>query len=378
RYIICLKTSLQAVESPQPSKVAVDFKDGDSDLVSEVMTDYTDTGSETELTTYSSVVNAAVKAGGEFDGTTLRNDEAHKTAHPIDTNTSLDQSPADVEFSHTTEDANASRQAHAVEENSKLTDERGQIRPDITQVSRHPENANIKGHIRGLSQPLETVQSSEHPKPFNTTEVIQKAQEDLLWTPLIQPSEQGNTDNEISNEETLYLPSIAVRMSSDANIAEWCNQQQNVAPAASIAKEPKQLYPLGSFILTQDPHSATNAFIATALPSFFEETGPLQPSSELPSNSQRPGTAISISTNKPPPFPPFLEPRCYLSPPKIVLPPAANSSLTHARRPSAYPISTSLSSHALRQDTMSGNPKTSLELAALKTVIGSQPRNGPS
>ncbi|KFY97172.1 hypothetical protein V500_02191, partial [Pseudogymnoascus sp. VKM F-4518 (FW-2643)] len=224
RYIICLKTSLQAVESPQPSKVATDFEDGDSDSDSEAMTDYTDTGSETELTTYSSVPNAAVKTGGEIDGATLRNDEAHKAAHPIDVNTSLDESPADVEFFHITEDADASRrQAHAVEENSKRTDGKGQIRvleisdepevfgfadvetqqtptmvsltPGITQVPGHPDKANIKDQARGLSQPLETIQSSEQSQPFDTTEVTQNAQ-GLLWTPLIQPSEQGNTVNE--------------------------------------------------------------------------------------------------------------------------------------------------------------------------------------
>ncbi|KFZ17459.1 hypothetical protein V501_01708 [Pseudogymnoascus sp. VKM F-4519 (FW-2642)] len=449
RYIICLKASLQAVES---------FEDGDSDSDSEVMTYYTDTDSETE-------------PGEEFDGTALRNDEAHETAHPMDTTTSLDKSPADVEFSHVTEDASSSHQAQAIEKYSKVTEEREisdkpevsgfaeaemqqtptmvSLKPDITQISGHPENSNIRDHIRGLSQPLETIQSSEHPKPFDTTEMIQKAQEDRLWTPLIQPPEQGNTKNKIGDEETLYLPSIAARMSSDVNMAEWCNQQQNVSPAANISKELKQLYPPGSFILTQDPHSATNAFITTALPSFlddagppqpeyellsdadnveecrwqqnvapaasiakelkqlyppgsfiltqnphsatnafiatdlpsiFDKTGPLQSSNELPSSGQKPGIAISILTDKPPPFPPFLEPRCFPSPPDIVLPPTAVSSTSHARRPRTHPISTSLSSHASRQDTMGGNPKTktSLELAAFKTAIGSQSRKGPS
>ncbi|KFY65632.1 hypothetical protein V496_02440 [Pseudogymnoascus sp. VKM F-4515 (FW-2607)] len=405
RYIICLKTALQAVESPQPSKVAIDFEDGDSDSVSEVMTYYTDTGSETELTTYSSVVNAAVKAGGEFDGTTSRNGEAHETAHPIDTNTSLDQSPADVEFSHTTEDANANRQAHTVEENSNLTDERGQIRvleisdepevfgfgemetqqtrtmvsssPGITQVPGHPEKANINDHVRGLSQPLETIQSSEQSQPFDTTEVTQKAQ-GLLWTPLIQPSEQGNTVNEIGDEETLYMPSsIAVCMSYDANMVEEFSRQKNVAPAASIAKELKQLYPPGSFMLTHDPHSATNAFIATALSSLLDEADPLQSPSELPSNRQRPGTAISILTDNPPPF---LEPRCSPSPPTMMLPLIAISLPTHARAPStllspqSQPLSASLSSHASRQDTMGGNPQTSLHSPG----IGRRLPTGPS
>ncbi|KFY96899.1 hypothetical protein V498_02410 [Pseudogymnoascus sp. VKM F-4517 (FW-2822)] len=426
RYIICLKASLQAVES---------FEDGDSDSDSEVMTYYTDNDSETEPTTYSFVANAAVKAGEELDGTALRNDEAHEIAHPMDTNTSLDESPADVEFG-------------CAEVEMQQTPTMVSLEPDITQVSGHPENSNIRDHIRGLSQPLETIQSSEHPKPFDTTEMIQKPQEDRLWTPLIQPPEQGNTKNKIGDEETLYLPSIAARMSSDANIAEWCNQQQNVSPAANITQEPKQLYPPGCFILTQDPHSATNAFIAMALPSFsdevgppqpeyelssdadkiecswqqnvapaasiakglkqsyppgrfiptqdphsatnafmamdlpsfFDKTGPLQSSDELPSNGQRPGIAISILTDKPPPFPPFLEPRCFPSPADIVLPPTAISSTSHARRPSAHPISTSLSSHSLRQDTTGGNPKrkTSLELAAFKTAIGSQSRKGPS
>ncbi|OBT85135.1 hypothetical protein VE02_05620 [Pseudogymnoascus sp. 03VT05] len=392
RYIICLKTSLQAVES---------FDDGDSDSDSEVMTYYTDTDSE-RPTTDSFLANAAVKTGEEFDGTTIRNDEAHETARPMDTNTSLDESPADVEFSQITKDASASHQAQAIEEKSKVAEERENsdepevsgfaevemqqtlamvsIKRDITQVSGHPENSNIRDHIRGLSQPLESIQSSEHPKPFDTTEVIRKAQEDRLWTPLIQPSEQANTENKIVDEETLYLPSIAARMSSHANMAEWCNQQRNVSPVANIAKEVKQLYPPGSFILIQDPHSATNSFIATALPSFFDKTGPLQSSNELPSKGQRPGIAISIWTDKPPPFPPFLEPRCFPSPTDIVLPPPAFSSTSHARRPTAHPISTSLSSHALRQNTMGGNPKTktSLGLAALKTAIGSQSRNGPS
>ncbi|KFY02404.1 hypothetical protein O988_02167 [Pseudogymnoascus sp. VKM F-3808] len=393
RYIICLKTSLRAVES---------FEDGVSDSDSEVMTYYTDTDSETEPTTDSYVANTAVKTGEEFDGTTLRNNEAHETAHPMDTNTSLDESPADVEFSRITEDASASHQAQAKEENPKVTEEREisdepevsgfadvemrqtpamvSIKRDITQVSGHHEDSNIRDHIRGLSQPLETIQSSEHPRPFDTTEVIRKAQEDRLWTPLIQPSEQANTENKIVDEETLYLPSIAARMSSDANMAEWCNQQRNVSPVANIAKEVKQLYPPGSFILTQDPHSATNAFITTPLPSFFDKTGPLQSSIELSSNCQRPGIAISILTDKPPPFPPFLEPPCFPSPTDVVLPPAAFSSTSHARRPTAHPISTSLFSHALRQDAMGGNPKTktSLELAAFKTAIGSQTRKGPS
>ncbi|KFY65635.1 hypothetical protein V496_02437 [Pseudogymnoascus sp. VKM F-4515 (FW-2607)] len=393
RYIICLKTSLRAAES---------FEDGDSDSDSEAMTYYTDTDPETEPTTYSFVANAAVKTGEEFDGKTLRNDEAHETAHPMDTNTSLDESPADVEFSQITETASASHQAQAIEKTSKVTEEREisdepavsgfaevemqhtptmvSLEPDITQVSGHPENSNIRDHIRGLSQPLQTIQSSEHPKPFDTTEVIRKAQEDRLWTPLIQPSEQANTENKTVDEETLYLPGIAARMSSDANMAEWCNQQRNVSPVANIAKEVEQLYPPGSFILTQDPHSATNAFIATALPSFFDKSGPLQSSNELPSNGQRPGIAIPILTDKPPPFPPFLEPRCFPSPTDIVLPPTAFSSTSHARRPTAHPISTSLSSHALRQNTMGGNPKTktSLKFPAFKTAIGSQPRNGPS
>ncbi|KFY11820.1 hypothetical protein V491_07036 [Pseudogymnoascus sp. VKM F-3775] len=463
RYIICLKASLQAVES---------FEDGDSDSDSEVMTYYTDTDSETE-------------PGEEFDGTALRNGEAHETAHPMDTTTSLDKSPADVEFSHVTEDASSSHQAQAIEKYSKVTEEREisdkpevsgfaeaemqqtptmvPLKPDITQVSGHPENSNIRDHIRGLSQPLETIQSSEHPKPFDTTEMIQKAQEDRLWTPLIQPPEQGNTKNKIGDEEgddpkgprrpaldtidPTTGASIAARMSSDVNMAEWCNQQQNVSPAANISKELEQLYPPGSFILTQDPHSATNAFITTALPSFlddagppqpeyellsdadnveecrwqqnvapaasiakelkqlyppgsfiltqnshsatnafiatdlpsiFDKTGPLQSSNELPSSGQKPGIAISILTDKPPPFPPFLEPRCFPSPPDIVLPPTAVSSTSHARRPRTHPISTSLCSHASRQDTMGGNPKTktSLELAAFKTAIGNYIQRG--
>ncbi|OBT40480.1 hypothetical protein VE00_07891 [Pseudogymnoascus sp. WSF 3629] len=398
RYITCLKTSLQAVESPQPSKVATAFEDGDSDSDSEAMTYYTDTGSETELTTYSSVPNVAVKTGGEIDGATLRNDEAHKAAHPIDVNTSLDESPADVKFFHITEDANASRrQAHAVEENSKRTDEKGQIRvleisdepedfgfadvetqqtpttvsltPAITQVPGHPDKVNIKDQVRGLSQPLETIQSSEQSQPFDTTEVTQKAQ-GLLWTPLIQPSEQGNTVNEIGDEETLYLPSsIAVCMSSDANMAEKCSRQKNVAPAASIAKELKQLYPPGSFMLTHDLHSATNAFIATALPSFLDEADPLQSPNELLSNRQRPGTAISILTDNPPPF---LEPRWSPSPPTMMLPPIAMSSPTHARGPSAllslHLLSASSSNHALRQYTMCGNPQTSLDFPGIGTL----------
>ncbi|KAL5344938.1 hypothetical protein ACLOAV_009891 [Pseudogymnoascus australis] len=259
RYIVCLKTLLRAVEN---------FEDGDSDSDSEVMTYYTDTDPETEPTIYSFVANAAVKTGEEFDGKTLRNDEAHETAHPMDTNTSLDESPADVEFSQITEDASASHQAQAIEETSKVTEEREisdepavsgfaevemqhtptmvSLEPDITQVSGHPENSNIRDHIRGLSQPLQTIQSSEHPKPFDTTEVIRKAQEDRLWTPLIQPSEQANTENKTIDEETLYLPGIAARMSSDANMAEWCNQQRNVSPVANIAKEVEQLYPPGS------------------------------------------------------------------------------------------------------------------------------------
>lgn len=200
----------------------------------------------------------------------------------------------------------------------------------------------------------------------------------LLWTPLIQPSEQGNTGNEICDEEILYLPSsIAVCMSSDANMAEECTRQQNVAPDASIAKELKQLYPPGSFIPTQDPHSATNAFIATALPSFLDEADPLQSPNELPSNRQRPGTAISILTDNPPPF---LEPRWSPSPPTMMLPPIAISSPTHARAPStllspqSHPLSASLSSHASRQDTMGGNRQTSLDLPG----IGRRLPTGPS
>ncbi|KFY92458.1 hypothetical protein V500_04180 [Pseudogymnoascus sp. VKM F-4518 (FW-2643)] len=370
RYIICPKASLQAVESLQPSKVATDFEDGESDSDSEVMTYYT---------------------GEEFDGTTLRNDEAHETAHPMDTNASLDESPADVEFSQITEDASASHQAQSVKENSKQTDEREisyepevfgfaevetqqtptmvSLTPGITQVPGHPEKANIKDQLRDLSQPLENIQSSEQPKPFDTTEVIQEAQ-DFLRTPLIQPPEKANTDNGIGDEETLCQPSsIAVRMSSDANMAERRNRQRNVSPTASIAKELKHSYPPGSFILTQDSHSATNAFIATVLPSFLDKAGPLQSSNEQPSNSQWPGTADNL--------PPFLEPRCSPSPPKMLL---AISSPTQARGPSAllspqfHPLRGSLSNHALRQDTMCGNPQSSLDFPG----IGRRLAIGPS
>ncbi|KFY97692.1 hypothetical protein V500_01957, partial [Pseudogymnoascus sp. VKM F-4518 (FW-2643)] len=132
-----------------------------------------------------------------------------------------------------------------------------------------------------------------------------------------------------------------------------------------------------SFILTHDPHSATNAFIATALPSFLDEADPLQSPNELPSNRQRPGTAISILTDNPPPF---LEPRCSPSPPTMMLPLIAISSPTHARGPSAllspqsHPLSASLSSHASRQDTMGGNPQTSLDSPG----IGRRLPTGPS
>jgi hypothetical protein len=74
-------------------KVAIDLKEDSLRDSDEAMTYYSN------LTTYSSVANAAAKTRGEFDGTTLRNDEAHETAHLIDANTSLDESLANVEFS---------------------------------------------------------------------------------------------------------------------------------------------------------------------------------------------------------------------------------------------------------------------------------------
>ncbi|KFY20327.1 hypothetical protein V493_07699, partial [Pseudogymnoascus sp. VKM F-4281 (FW-2241)] len=292
--------------------------------------------------------------------------------------------PADVEFSQITEDANAGHQAQAVEEDSKPTDERSQIRePEVfgfaevesqqtlTMVSLssgHSESANIKDRVRGLSQSLETIQSSEQPKQFDTTDVIEKPQ-DLLRTPLIQQSEQANIDNGTADEETSHQPSsIAVRMSSDANMTGRRNRQKNVSPTATVIKKPQQLHPPGNFILFQDPHSATNAFIATALHSFSDKADPLQSPNELPSNRQRPGTAISILTDNPPPF---LEPRYFPSPPTIILPPIAISLPIHARGPSAllspqsHHPSASLSSHASRQDTMGGNPQTSLDLPGI-------------
>ncbi|KFY66645.1 hypothetical protein V496_01954 [Pseudogymnoascus sp. VKM F-4515 (FW-2607)] len=368
RYL-SLKPSLQAVDSLQHSTEATDFIDAASDSDSDDMTYYTDTNSEAELTTYSSAANAAVKTGGETVGTTSNNDVAHEAAHPIDAKTSLDKAPSDVEFFRITENANASHQAQAVEETSDVFGvaevESHQIptmvslSPRITQISGQPKSANTKDQVQGLSQPLESTQSSEQTKPFGTTELVQKAQ----GLPLIQPFEQTNTGYGIGVEESIYQPSsIAVCMS------RRCDRQQNVSPAA------KHLYPPESFISTQDPHSATVAFTATDLPFFSEGTGPLQSSNELPSNSQSRGTAVSILTGKPLPLPLTLEPRCFPSPAKIVLPPTELASLTHARRPFAHPISTSLSNHALRHGRINVDPKTSLQLAALKTATSSPSR----
>lgn len=119
RYL-SLKPSLQAVDSLRHSTEATEFIDAASDSDSDDMTYYTDKDSEAELTTYSSAANAAVKTGGETDGTTSNNDVAHEAAHPIDAKTSLDKPPSDVEFFRITENANASHQAQAVHNSPAL------------------------------------------------------------------------------------------------------------------------------------------------------------------------------------------------------------------------------------------------------------------
>ena len=348
KYFICLKTSLQAIE-------AIDEKDslGDSNLESDLMTYYTDSDSDTEHTKYSSVASAAANTRAEYGGTTYN--EAHETAHSIDANTSLDD-----EFSRVEEDTDVRHQVQAAAEDSKLTEERGQMRAletsdepkhfalaDIETPQSQPrpanglippqhlENANKKDQVRGQSQPQETIQLSEQCSPAEVTQ----EQQVLCRTPLVQPFEQ-DTDNGTGQEGTLSQPSD--HMSSDANSIKKCNQLQNVPPGTRITKEIEQLCPPGSSIQTQDTHSLC---ISTASPTSLDEADPPQSSSELPKNSQRTGSP-----------PPFLQPRCYPSP-AYTLPPSALLS-------QSLPLSTSLSSQVLGQPT-NGNTQTSLELPGI-------------
>ncbi|KFY66156.1 hypothetical protein V496_02148 [Pseudogymnoascus sp. VKM F-4515 (FW-2607)] len=65
KHFICPKTSLQAIEA-----IDEKYSLGDSNLESDLMTDYTDSASDTELTTYSSVASAAAKTRAEYDVST--------------------------------------------------------------------------------------------------------------------------------------------------------------------------------------------------------------------------------------------------------------------------------------------------------------------
>ncbi|KFY28057.1 hypothetical protein V491_00663 [Pseudogymnoascus sp. VKM F-3775] len=213
----------------------------------------------------------------QLDGTTLRGAEAHEAAHPTDSDTSEAQQTPTV-FA---------------------------LGPGIAQVSGHPKCANVKDRVRVLSQRLQTIQSSEQSKPFETTEPTQKSR----GLPLIQPSKQANTDNGIGDGETLYQPSA--RMSSGASRAERCSWPQYVSPYTAIS------------ILADNP------------PPFLEPRwSPSLPSMMLP--------PIPIS-----------------SPTHARGPPALLS-------PQPHPLRASSSSHGLRQYTMCGNRQTSLDLSGIR------------
>lgn len=330
----------QAINSEENSLGGADLvpesmtSHSDSDLESAPMTYYTDSDSDSVLepTKYSSVANVAAK-------TVLGNNETHETAHSTDANTSLDESPTDAELSLCKEETDSRHQAQPVAGNTILIDERDQTQetsnvperfasaqietlsqaatgptmvsdsPGIARVSEHHEDANKGDHVRDQFQQLGTFRPSDQLDSCGSVEGTQN----LRRTPLVQPSDKTNTDNGTGQEGTSSQPSnIVVHISSDAYPKEICNRQ-NASP----------LHPS------------------------LKRADPPQSSFELLSNSQWPGTAISIPTSNPPPF---LEHSLLsfatLMLQKLVPPPSATSP-AYTLRPRLDSISTNELPHGI-------------------------------